>query len=293
MNNEKKYEAVNEQIEGYTQDGQPGIEKDMEPKPVIIADDYKGSGKLEDKVALITGGDSGIGRSVAVHFAKEGADIALLYLEEEEEDAQYVKMLAEKENIKCLLYSGDIKDADFRKETVRDVVDRLGTINILVNNAGVQFPKKDFLDITEENLRETFETNIISMILLTQEVFPHLEEGDSIINSTSVTAYKGSPIFIDYSSTKGAITSFTRSLAQNLAPQKIRVNAVAPGPIYTPLIPATFDAEHVDQHGEDTPMERRGQPAELGPSYVFLAAQDSSYMTGEVLHVNGGDFTAS
>lgn len=293
MNNEKKYEAVNEQVEGYTQDGQPGIEKDMEPKPVIIGDDYKGSGKLEGKVALITGGDSGIGRSVAVHFAKEGADIALLYLEEEEEDAQYVKMLAEKENVKCLLYSGDIKDGDFRKETVKDIVDRLGTINILVNNAGVQFPKKDFLDITEENLRETFETNIISMILLTQEVYPHLEEGDSIINSTSVTAYKGSPIFIDYSSTKGAITSFTRSLAQNLAPQKIRVNAVAPGPIYTPLIPATFDAEHVDQHGEDTPMERRGQPAELGPSYVFLAAQDSSYMTGEVLHVNGGDFTAS
>ncbi|MCD2138939.1 SDR family oxidoreductase [Salinicoccus halitifaciens] len=293
MNNEKKYEAVNEQVEGYTQDGQPGIEKDMDPKPVIIADDYKGSGKLEGKVALITGGDSGIGRSVAVHFAKEGADIALLYLEEEEEDAQYVKMLAEKENVKCLLYSGNINDADFRKETVNDVVSTLGTINILVNNAGVQYPKKDFLDITEDNLRETFETNIISMILLTQEVFPHLEEGDSIINSTSVTAYKGSPIFIDYSSTKGAITSFTRSLAQNLAPQKIRVNAVAPGPIYTPLIPATFDAEHVDQHGEDTPMERRGQPAELGPSYVFLAAQDSSYMTGEVLHVNGGDFTAS
>ncbi|SOC44514.1 SDR family oxidoreductase [Salinicoccus kekensis] len=293
MNNEKKYEAVNEQVEGYTQDGQPGIEKDMDPKPVIIADDYKGSGKLEGKVALITGGDSGIGRSVAVHFAKEGADVALLYLEEEEEDAQYVKMLAEKEDVKCLLYSGDIKDADFRKETVKEVVSNLGTINILVNNAGVQFPKKDFLDITEENLRETFETNIISMILLTQEVFPHLEEGDSIINSTSVTAYKGSPIFIDYSSTKGAITSFTRSLAQNLAPQKIRVNAVAPGPIYTPLIPATFDAEHVDEHGEDTPMERRGQPAELGPSYVFLAAQDSSYMTGEVLHVNGGDFTSS
>lgn len=293
MNNEKKYEAVNEQVEGYTQDGQPGIEKDMDPKPVIIADDYKGSGKLEGKVALITGGDSGIGRSVAVHFAKEGADVALLYLEEEEEDAQYVKMLAEKEDVKCLLYSGDIKDGNFRKETVKDVVHRLGTINILVNNAGVQFPKKDFLDITEENLRETFETNIISMILLTQEVFPHLEEGDSIINSTSVTAYKGSPIFIDYSSTKGAITSFTRSLAQNLAPQKIRVNAVAPGPIYTPLIPATFDAEHVDEHGEDTPMERRGQPAELGPSYVFLAAQDSSYMTGEVLHVNGGDFTSS
>lgn len=293
MNDEKKYEAVNEAVEGYTQEGQPGIEKDMAPLPVIIAEDYKGSEKLKGKVALITGGDSGIGRSVAVHFAREGAHIALVYLEEEEEDAQYVKMLAEKENVKCLLYSGNINDAGFRKNTVRDVVDALGTINILVNNAGVQFPRKDFLDITEENLRETFETNIISMILLTQEVYPHLGEGDAIINSTSVTAYKGSPIFIDYSSTKGAITSFTRSLAQNLAPGKIRVNAVAPGPIYTPLIPATFDAEHVDQHGEDTPMGRRGQPAELGPSYVFLASQDSSYMTGEVLHVNGGDFTAS
>ncbi len=293
MNNEKKYEAVNEQVEGYTQDGQPGIEKDMDPKPVIIADDYKGSEKLKGRVALITGGDSGIGRSVAVHYAKEGADVALLYLEEEEEDAQYVKMLAEKEGVKCLLYSGDIKDADFRKDTVRDIVKQLGTINILVNNAGVQYPKEDFLDIREEDLRETFETNIISMILLTQEVYPHLEEGDAIINSTSVTAYKGSPIFIDYSSTKGAIVSFTRSLAQNIAPEKIRVNAVAPGPIYTPLIPATFDEAHVDQHGEDTPMERRGQPAELGPSYVFLAAQDSSYMTGEVLHVNGGDFTSS
>lgn len=293
MNDEKKYEAVNEAVEGYTQEGQPGIEKDMAPLPVIIAEDYKGSEKLKGKVALITGGDSGIGRSVAVHFAREGAHIALVYLEEEEEDAQYVKMLAEKENVKCLLYSGNINDAGFRKNTVRDVVDALGTINILVNNAGVQFPRKDFLDITEENLRETFETNIISMILLTQEVYPHLGEGDAIINSTSVTAYKGSPIFIDYSSTKGAITSFTRSLAQNLAPGKIRVNAVAPGPIYTPLIPATFDAEHVDQHGEDTPMGRRGQPAELGPSYVFLASQDSSYMTGEVLHVNGGDFTSS
>lgn len=293
MNNEKKYEKVNEQVEGYTQDGQPGIEKEMDPKPIFIAYDYKGSEKLKGKVALITGGDSGIGRSVAVHFAKEGADIALLYLEEEEEDAHYVKELAEKEDVRCLLYSGDIKDAEVRRNVVREVVDQLGTINILVNNAGVQYPRKDFLEVTEENLRETFETNIISMILLTQEVYPHLEEGDSIINSTSVTAYKGSPIFIDYSSTKGAITAFTRSLAQNLAPEKIRVNAVAPGPIYTPLIPATFDAEHVDEHGEDTPMERRGQPAELGPSYVFLAAQDSSYMTGEVLHVNGGDFTST
>lgn len=195
--------------------------------------------------------------------------------------------------MKCLLYSGDINVSEVRKNTVKDIVERLGTINILVNDAGVQFPKKDFLSITEENLRETFETNIISMILLTQEVYPHLEAGDTIINSTSVTAFKGSPVFIDYSSTKGAITSFTRSLAQNLAPEKIRVNAVAPGPIYTPLIPATFDAEGVEEHGADKPMGRRGQPSELGPSYVFLAAHDSSYMTGEVLHINGGDFTSS
>lgn len=293
MNNEKDYEKADEQVEGYTQKRQPGIEKDMDPKPIIIADDYKGSEKLRGKVALITGGDSGIGRSVAVHFAKEGADVAILHLQEESEDAEYTKTLIEKENVRCRLYSGDINVSEVRKNTVKDIVDKLGTINILVNDAGVQFPKKDFLSITEENLRETFETNIISMILLTQEVYPYLEAGDTIINSTSVTAFKGSPVFIDYSSTKGAITSFTRSLAQNLAPEKIRVNAVAPGPIYTPLIPATFDAEGVEEHGADKPMERRGQPSELGPSYVFLAAHDSSYMTGEVLHVNGGDFTSS
>ena len=293
MNNEKDYEKADEQVDGYTQKRQPGIEKDMDPKPIIIADDYKGSEKLKEKVALVTGGDSGIGRSVAVHFAKEGAHVAILHLQEETEDAEYTKTLIEKENVKCLLYSGSINDSNVRKNTVQNIVDRLGTINILVNDAGVQFPKKDFLSITEENLRETFETNIISMILLTQEVYPYLEAGDTIINSTSVTAFKGSPVFIDYSSTKGAITSFTRSLAQNLAPEKIRVNAVAPGPIYTPLIPATFDAEGVEEHGADKPMGRRGQPSELGPSYVFLAAHDSSYMTGEVLHVNGGDFTSS
>lgn len=293
MNNEKDYEKADQQVEGYTQKKQPGIEKDMDPKPIIIADDYKGSEKLKGKVALITGGDSGIGRSVAVHFAKEGADVAILHLQEETEDAEYTKSLIENESVECLLYSGDINVSEVRKNTVKDIVERLGTINILVNDAGVQFPKKDFLSITEENLRETFETNIISMILLTQEVYPHLEAGDTIINSTSVTAFKGSPVFIDYSSTKGAITSFTRSLAQNLAPEKIRVNAVAPGPIYTPLIPATFDAEGVEEHGADKPMGRRGQPSELGPSYVFLAAHDSSYMTGEVLHINGGDFTSS
>ena len=293
MNNEKDYEKADQQVEGYTQKKQPGIEKDMDPKPIIIADDYKGSEKLKGKVALITGGDSGIGRSVAVHFAKEGADVAILHLQEETEDAEYTKSLIESESVECLLYSGDINVSEVRKNTVKDIVERLGTINILVNDAGVQFPKKDFLSITEENLRETFETNIISMILLTQEVYPHLEAGDTIINSTSVTAFKGSPVFIDYSSTKGAITSFTRSLAQNLAPEKIRVNAVAPGPIYTPLIPATFDAEGVEEHGADKPMGRRGQPSELGPSYVFLAAHDSSYMTGEVLHINGGDFTSS
>ncbi|WP_462419863.1 SDR family oxidoreductase [Salinicoccus sp. Marseille-QA3877] len=293
MNNEKDYEKADQQVEGYTQKKQPGIEKDMDPKPIIIADDYKGSEKLKGKVALITGGDSGIGRSVAVHFAKEGADVAILHLQEETEDAEYTKSLIENESVECLLYSGDINVSEVRKNTVKDIVERLGTINILVNDADVQFPKKDFLSITEENLRETFETNIISMILLTQEVYPHLEAGDTIINSTSVTAFKGSPVFIDYSSTKGAITSFTRSLAQNLAPEKIRVNAVAPGPIYTPLIPATFDAEGVEEHGADKPMGRRGQPSELGPSYVFLAAHDSSYMTGEVLHINGGDFTSS
>lgn len=293
MNNEKDYEKVDEQVEGYTQKRQPGIEKDMDPKPIIIDDDYKGSEKLRGKIALITGGDSGIGRSVAVHFAKEGADVVILHLEEETKDAEYTKALIEKENVRCRLYSGNINESEVRKDTVNDIVGYFGTINILVNDAGVQFPKKDFLSITEENLRETFETNIISMILLTQEVYPHLEAGDTIINSTSVTAFKGSPVFIDYSSTKGAITSFTRSLAQNLAPEKIRVNAVAPGPIYTPLIPATFDAEGVKEHGEDKPMGRRGQPSELGPSYVFLAAHDSSYMTGEVLHVNGGDFTSS
>lgn len=270
------------------QDTQPGIEAEMNPAPEVIKDTYKGSGKLNDKVALITGGDSGIGRSVAVHFAREGANIAIVYLNEDV-DAEDTKKMIEAEGKLCLLIKGDVKDAAFCKRAVQKTVKQFGQINILVNNAGMQVPQKDPQKIDEKQLEETFRTNIFGYFYFANEVLEHFNTGDCIINTTSVTAYRSSPNLIDYSSTKGAITSFTRSLATNLAKSGIRVNAVAPGPVWTPLIVATFDEEKIKSFGAETAMERAGQPSEVAPAYVFLASDDSSFITGQVIHVNGGE----
>jgi NAD(P)-dependent dehydrogenase (short-subunit alcohol dehydrogenase family) len=270
------------------QDRQPGIEAEMNPEPEYIKATYKASGKLNGKVALITGGDSGIGRAVSVHYAKEGADVGIVYLDEDV-DAQETKKLVEAEGRNCLLFKGDVKNADFCKETVQNIISELGSLNILVNNAGMQIPQKEAEAITEDQLEQTFRTNIFAYFYFAQAAVEHMKEGDCIINTTSVTAYRSSPNLIDYSSTKGAITSFTRSLATNLAKKKIRVNAVAPGPVWTPLIVSTFEEEKIKKFGSETAMERPGQPSELGPAYVFLASDDASFITGQVMHVNGGE----
>jgi NAD(P)-dependent dehydrogenase (short-subunit alcohol dehydrogenase family) len=267
---------------------QPGTEKEMTPKPEYISSGYKAAGKLAGKSALITGGDSGIGRAVAVHFAREGADIAIIFLDEQQ-DAEETKNLIEQEGKQCLLIKGDVSDPAFCKQAVKQAVDELGGLNILVNNAAQQYPQEELQQISNEQLDKTFKTNIYPYFYLSQEVLNHLHEGDSIINTTSVTAYRGSEHLLDYSSTKGAIVSFTRSLGKNLASKKIRVNAIAPGPIWTPLIVSTFDNEKIAQFGKDTPMGRAGQPAEVAPAYVYLACNDSSYVTGQIIHINGGE----
>ncbi|MBF2029810.1 MAG: SDR family oxidoreductase [Oscillatoriales cyanobacterium C42_A2020_001] len=269
------------------QDQQPGVESQMTPAPQAEARQYRGSGKLNEKVALITGGDSGIGRSVAVLFAKEGADVAIVYLNEDE-DANKTKKLVEQEGRRCLTIRGDIGDESFCREAVQQAVKTFGKLDILVNNAAEQHPQESIEKITAEQLEKTFRTNIFSMFFLTKAVLPHLKQGSSIINTTSVTAYKGNPQLLDYSATKGAIVAFTRSLSQSLVEKGIRVNGVAPGPIWTPLIPSTFPEEKVESFGKQVPMQRAGQPEEVAPSYVFLASEDSSYMTGQILHPNGG-----
>lgn len=269
------------------QNRQPGIEAEMTPKPQSRDLKYRGSGKLLDKVALITGGDSGIGRSVAILYAREGADIAIVYLNEHT-DAEETKKLVEQEGRRCLLIAGDVGDEQFCKRAVEETVNTLGHLDILVNNAAEQHPQESIENITAEQLERTFRTNIFSMFFLTKAAIPHLKENSVIINTTSVTAYKGSPQLLDYSSTKGAIVAFTRSLSQALVEKRIRVNGVAPGPIWTPLIPSTFPAEDVASFGAQVPMQRAGQPDEVAPSYVFLASDDSSYMTGQILHPNGG-----
>ncbi|KGO94327.1 SDR family oxidoreductase [Flavobacterium subsaxonicum] len=278
------------EIPAQKQQSQPGDEYKMNPEPEIIRAGYKGSDKLKGKIALITGGDSGIGRSAAVHFAREGAHVAIVYYDEHK-DAEATKALVEKEGQKCLLISGDLKDEAFCQSAVAQTVKELGRLNILVNNAAVQFPQTDFKDITGSQVRETFETNILPFFYVTREALKHLQKGDSIINTTSVTAYRGSEHLIDYSSTKGAIVSFTRSTSAMLAEKGIRVNGVAPGPIWTPLIPSSFRPEDVAKFGQDVPLKRPGQPSEVGPAYVFLASEDASYITGQVLHVNGGEMT--
>lgn len=274
------------------QDSQPGKESHMDPVPVSDNPQYRGSHKLKDKVALITGGDSGIGKAVSIIFAKEGADIFIVYYDEHQ-DAEPTKKQVEKYGRKCYLFPGDISDPHICVQAVDEIQKVYGQLNILINNAAVQFPQENFADISPEQLQRTFATNIFSYFYMTQAALKHLHAHDSIINTTSVTAYRGSEHLIDYSATKGAIVSFTRSLAKNLVSQQIRVNAVAPGPIWTPLIPATFPSQKVSSFGSDTPMGRAGQPAEVAPSYVFLASADSSYITGQVLHPNGGEMVES
>ncbi len=269
------------------QDTRPGLETEMTPRPEIIRDDYRGSGKLEGKVALITGGDSGIGRAVAVHFAREGADVAVMYLDEEE-DAHNTQQMVEEEGRRCLLISGDIRDEVFCRNAIQQTVERLGKLDILVNNAAEQHPQQDIQAITREQLSATFETNIFAMFYLAKAALNVMPDDGNIINTASVTAYKGNPTLLDYSSTKGAIIAFTRALSENLAERGIRVNAVAPGPIWTPLIPSTFDEEKTSKFGQDTPMGRAGQPSEVAPAYVFLASKDGNYITGQTIHINGG-----
>jgi NAD(P)-dependent dehydrogenase (short-subunit alcohol dehydrogenase family) len=270
------------------QQHQPGREAEMVPQPQDRAEDYRGSGKLAGKVALVTGGDSGIGRSVAVHFAKEGADVAIVYLEEHE-DAELTQSLVEKEGRTAILVAGDVGDSRFCNDAVKRTIDAFGRLDVLVNNAGEQHLVERLEEIEDAQIERTFRTNILAYFFMARAALPHLKEGATIVNTTSVTAYKGSPHLIDYASTKGAIVSFTRSLAMQLAERDIRVNAVAPGPIWTPLIPASYPPEQVAKHGTHAKLGRPGQPDEVAPSFVFLASNDASYMTGQVLHPNGGE----
>lgn len=286
------FKKLHEEIEGYTLDTQPGSEKDMDPKPVFEDTEYQGSGKLKGKTALITGGDSGIGRAVAVLFAKEGADVAIGYLNEHIDAEDTVNRLKEI-GVNAKSYAHDLRNADESRTLIDKIIDEFGGLNILVNNGAVQYSHTVFEEMSHEQIKRTFETNIFGMMWLTQAALPHMSDGDTVINSTSITAYNGSPHLIDYAATKGAIVSFTRSLAKQLIDRNIYVNAVAPGPIYAPLIPASFSADKVESHGGDTPMERIGQPVEVAPSYLLLAEANNSYMTGQVLHVNGGQFTTS
>jgi NAD(P)-dependent dehydrogenase (short-subunit alcohol dehydrogenase family) len=269
------------------QDRQPGLESEMTPKPKSEDRKHHGIGKLSRKVAIITGGDSGIGRAIAISFAREGADLAIAYLDEHK-DAEETQRLVEQEGRRCIIIPGDVGDPTHCLHIVSLVLRELGRLDIVINNAAEQHPQDSLGKITPAQLERTFRTNIFSYFFMAQAALPHLEEGASIINTTSVTAYKGSPQLLDYSSTKGAIVSFTRSLSLALADKKIRVNAVAPGPIWTPLIPSTFPPEKVATFGSDVPLQRAGQPEEVAPSYVFLASEDASYITGQVLHPNGG-----
>ena len=275
-----------------TQTNQPGIESLMDPKPVYEHPDYQVQGKkLKDKVAIVTGGDSGIGRAVAIAFAKEGARVAVVHYANEYDDAAEVKKFIENFGSECLLLEGDLARPQFADEIVKRVIEQYKQINILVNNAAVQFPQKSISQIKDAELLHTFNVNFFGTFYLTRAIVPHMTCGDSIINTTSVVAFEGNETLLDYTATKGALTSFTYALAKQLAPKGIRVNAVAPGPIWTPLIPASFDAQRVAAHGTNTPIGRMGQPVECVGAYVLLASNDASYMTGTTLHVNGGTIT--
>lgn len=270
------------------QNRQPGIEAQMVPQPVYIDPEYEGSHKLRDKVAIVTGGDSGIGRAVAVAFAKEGADIVVAYLDEHE-DAEKTRSIIEGVGRKCLLVAGDIGDEGFCQFLIETTMNNFNQLDVLVNNAAQQYPQEDLENIDQAQLEKTFRTNIFSMFYTVKAALPHLKEGARIINTASVTAYRGSQHLLDYSASKGAIISYTRSLSQQLVKKGIYVNAVAPGPVWTPLIAATFEPEEVKTFGSQVPLGRPGQPSEIAPAYVFLASRDASYMTGQVLHPNGGE----
>ena len=281
------YDEQQEQRTPQHQPRQPGLQTEMEPAPVSVPVHYRGSGKLEGRRALITGGDSGIGRAVAVLFAMEGADVSIVYLDEHD-DAEETARMVEEYDRRCLPIACDIREERHCQTAVERTTEALGGLDILINHAGEQHPRDNFEDISEHQLERTFRTNVYSMFFLTKAALPHFGEGSAIVNTTSVTAYQGNPSMIDYAATNGAIVSFTRSLSSQLAERGIRVNAVAPGPVWTPLIPATFPAAAVESFGEDVPLGRAGQPSEIAPSYVFLASDDSSYMTGQTLHPNGG-----
>lgn len=269
------------------QNVQPGIEFEMKPLPIFENSNYIPSNKLCDKVAIISGGDSGIGRAVSVLFAKEGADIVISYLNEHE-DANYTKQIIEGLGRKCLLIPGDLRNENLSSYIAQTTMDTFGKIDILVNNCAVQYPQNSILDISSNQLRDTFETNIFTFFYLTKAVLPYLEANSSIINTASITAFGGKKNLIDYSATKGAIMTFTKSLSLSLADQKIRVNAVAPGPVWTPLIPSSFSGQEVEVFGTEVPLKRAGQPFELAPAYLYLASDDSRYVTGQIIHVNGG-----
>ena len=273
------------------QNRQPGRETEMVPEP-DFEPRFAGSNRLEGKTALITGGDSGIGRAVSVLFAREGANIAIVYLEEDK-DAEDTKALVEEEGAACILIKGDIGSVKFCAEAVKQTVKKFGGLEVLINNAAEQHEQEDVEEISEEQMVRTFRTNFFGYLFMIQAAMPHMKEGAAIVNTASITAYRGHPTLVDYASTKGAIVSLTRSLANQLAAKGIRVNAVAPGPIWTPLIPASFDADSVAKFGQDTPLGRAGQPNEVAPSHLFLACEDSSYMTGQVLHPNGGEMVGS
>lgn len=287
LGQQEKCEQVPVQFPPQHQMALPGIEAQMEPKPIFDNPAYVGSGKLKGKVALVTGGDSGIGRAVCAAFAKEGADIAVVYLNEHE-DANDTKRFVEAYGRKCISIAGDLRDEAFCRKAVESAASSLGRLDVLVNNAGVQLPQNSLTDISAGQMEETFQVNIFAMFHITKAALPHLKAGSVIINTASITAYTGEPSLIDYSATKGAIVSFTRSMAQSLISKGIRVNGVAPGPVWTPLQPASRPAEYIPTFGSDTPMKRAGQPFELAPTYVYLASDDSSFVTGQILHVDGG-----
>lgn len=274
------------------QNKQPGLEYIMKPRPIFDNPNYTGSNKLKDKVAIITGGDSGIGRAVSLIFAKEGSDIVIVYYDEHK-DAKETQAYVEAQGRNCILISGDLKEEEFCNQIIHDTISTFGHLDVLVNNAAVQFPQISLKDITSKQFDYTFRTNIYPVFYVTKAALPYLRRGSSIINTTSVTAYRGNKLLIDYSATKGAIVSFTRSLALSLISKGIRVNGVAPGPVWTPLQPSSYSAEYITTFGTDTPMGRAGQPVELAPAYVYLASEDSTYVTGEILHVNGGSFITS